>query len=259
MDGLRQYLAKQIDEESQGKSLFSKVVAVLIGFSIALAIGLTEQEYEHHLSQGLRTVDYLIGIAFLAEYLIRVWVAPLQKEYSRGIRGAIEYARTPVALLDLIALMPLFVGAMGSEFYFLRIARLLRITRVGRSSRFKRSINHFNYAIASKWQELQVAIVYSGVLLLSSSTVMYLVEGAAQPKFFGSIPRCLWWSVSTISTVGYGDAIPQTVLGKVVAGVTALLGIAVVAIPTGILASGFSESIARSKDQEESTMDKDSP
>jgi len=259
MQRVREFLSDQVDETSHGRSLVSKVVAVLIGFSIALAIGLTEQEYEHHLSQGLRTLDYLIGIAFLAEYLIRVWVAPLQKEYSRGIRGAIEYARTPVALLDLIALMPLFVGAMGSEFYFLRIARLLRITRAGRSSRFKKSINHFNYAIASKWQELQVAIVYSGVLLLSSSTVMYLVEGAAQPRYFGSIPRCLWWSVSTISTVGYGDAIPQTVLGKMVAGVTALLGIAVVAIPTGILASGFSESVARSKDQEESTMDKDSP
>lgn len=250
MSGLRQYLAKQIEEESQGRSLFSKVVAVLIGISVALAIGLTEQEYEHHLSQTLRTIDYLIGIAFLIEYSIRLWVAPLQNGSPRGIRGAIKYATTPIAVLDLIALTPLIVGAMGSEFYFLRIARLLRIARAGRSSRFQQSIKHFNHAISSKWQELQVAIVYSGVLLLASSTVMYLVEGGTQPKYFGSIPRCLWWSVSTISTVGYGDAIPQTSAGKMVAGVTALLGIAVVAIPTGILASGFSESIARSEDQE---------
>ena len=137
---------------------------------------------------------------------------------------------------------------MGSEFYMLRIARLLRISRAGRSTRFKKSIKHFNYAITSRWQELQIAIVYSGVLLLGSSTLMYLVEGETQPAAFGSIPRCIWWSVSTISTVGYGDAIPQTMPGKFVAGVTALLGIGVVAIPTGILAAGFSESISKNEE-----------
>ena len=237
-----------MEEEIHGRSLFSKIVAILIGISVTLAVVLTEQEYEHNFTRGLRLIDLMVGIAFLIEYLIRLWVAPLQKGSAKGIKGVIDYVRTPVAIFDLIALMPLVVGTLGSEFYFLRIARLLRIVRAGRSSKFKRSIQHFNYAIASKWQELQVAIVFAGILLLASSTVMYMVEGSSQPKFFGSIPRCLWWSVSTLSTVGYGDAIPQTPAGKIVAGITALLGIAVVAIPTGILASGFSESIAQTKE-----------
>jgi voltage-gated potassium channel len=215
--------------------------------SVVLAIALTEESYEAHWSMSLRVADTSIGIAFLMEYAIRLWVAPLRDEYSDGVKGTLEYARTPVAIMDLVALMPLLLGTAGSEFYFLRIARLLRISRAGRSSRFKRSIEHFNYAISSRWQELQVAIVYSGVLLLASSTLMYLVEGAVQPDDFGSIPRCIWWSVSTISTVGYGDAVPQTALGKLVAGITALLGIGVVAIPTGILAAGFSESISKDK------------
>jgi voltage-gated potassium channel len=249
----RRYFAKQVEEESDGKSVFSKVIIGLIVMSVVLAIALTEPAYEHHISRGLRTLDILIGIAFLAEYLIRAWVAPLQKGFKNGINGVIQYLTTPIAILDLVALLPLVVGAMGSEFYFLRIARLLRIARAGRSSKFKRSIQHFNYAISSKWQELQVAIVYTGILLLGSSAVMYVVEGGSQPADFGSIPRCLWWSVSTISTVGYGDAVPQTPAGKIVAGITALLGIAVVAIPTGILASGFSESIAKSKNQETET------
>lgn len=246
---IRKHLARQVEEEKHGKSPFGKFIAILIGISIILAIVLTEQEHEHSLSGGLIALDLLIGITFLIEYLIRLWVAPLQEGYQKGVRGIAQYAVTPAAVLDLLALMPVFVGAMGSEFFLLRIARLLRIVRAGRSSRFKKSIEHFNFAIASKWQELQVAIVYSSILLLASSTIMYLVEGNARPRHFGSIPRCLWWSVSTITTVGYGDAIPQTPLGKIVAGVTALLGIAVVAIPTGILASGFSESIAKTRTQ----------
>jgi voltage-gated potassium channel len=244
------YFAKQVEEESDGKSALSKVIAGLIVMSVVLAIALTEQAYQDHISHGLRTIDMLIGIAFLGEYLIRAWVAPLQKGYGKGMKGVIQYLMTPIALLDLIALLPLVVGAMGSEFFFLRIARLLRISRAGRSSKFKRSIQHFNYALSSKWQELQVAMVYAGILLLASSTVMYLVEGGTQPTDFGSIPRCLWWSISTITTVGYGDAIPQTPAGKIVAGITALMGVAVVAIPTGILASGFSESIAKTKNHD---------
>ena len=250
MNRIRRYFAKQIEEEAHGKSLFGKAVAAMIASSVLLAIILTEERYEAHLSVALKVADTGLGIAFLVEYGIRLWVAPLRRKYSKGLKGVFEYAKTPVAILDLVALTPILVGAMGSEFYLLRIARLLRISRAGRSSRFKKSVEHFNYAIASRWQELQVAIVYSGVLLLASSTLMYLVEGAAQPEAFGSIPRCIWWSVSTISTVGYGDAIPQTTPGKFVAGITALLGIGVVAIPTGILAAGFSESISKSKESE---------
>ncbi len=250
MNKLRKYFAHQIEKEKEGKSVFGRAIATLITISVMLAIVLTEQKYEVHWAKALRAIDTTIGMAFLIEYAIRVWVAPLQKHYEKGVKGTIQYIRTPIAILDLIALMPLLVGAMGSEFYFLRIARLLRIFRAGKSKRFQKSIEHFNYAISSRWQELQVAIVYLAILLLSSSTLMYVVEGGVQPEAFGSIPRCIWWSVSTISTVGYGDAIPQTLPGKIVAGITALLGIGVVAIPTGILAAGFSESLAKQKTAE---------
>ena len=137
--------------------------------------------------------------------------------------------------------------ALGSQFYVLRVIRLLRIAKVGRSKRFQQSVSHFNYAISSKGRELQLAAIYTGLLLLVSSTLMYFVESKVQPELFGSIPRCIWWAITTVTTVGYGDAVPISVLGKVLASITALLGIGVVAVPTGILAAGFSESISKGK------------
>ena len=104
-------------------------------------------------------------------------------------------------------------------------------------------IYHFNYAFRSKSQELQISIFYTVILLLISSTFMYLAESSIQPRLLGSIPRCLWWSITTVSAVGYGDSIPVTAVGKTIASITSLMGIAAIAIPTGILASGFSESI----------------
>jgi voltage-gated potassium channel len=115
--------------------------------------------------------------------------------------------------------------------------------KIGRSERFKQSIYHFNSARTPKSQELQISTFYTVLLLLISSTFMYLAESSIQPDLLGSIPRCLWWSITTVSAVGYGDSIPVTAFGKVIASITSLMGIAAIAIPTGILASGFSESI----------------
>ncbi len=77
---------------------------------------------------------------------------------------------------------------------------------------------------------------------------MYLVEGGIQPEIFGSIPRCIWWAITTVTTVGYGDSIPISALGKIVASITTLLGIGVIAVPIGIIAAGFTESLSKKID-----------
>ena len=98
---------------------------------------------------------------------------------------------------------------------------------------------------------------YTKYLLLVSSTFMYLAESSIQPQLLGSIPRCLWWSITTVCAVGYGDSIPITALGKTIASLTSLMGIAAIAIPTGILASGFSESLSvQEKVPREEELDK---
>ena len=85
------------------------------------------------------------------------------------------------------------------------------------------------------------------VLLIASSTLLYIVEGQGQPETYGSIPRAMWWSVATLTTVGYGDVYPMTAIGRVFAGLTAITGIGVIAMPTGILASGFSDALQRGR------------
>ena len=141
----------------------------------------------------LTVLDTIIAILFLIEYLLRLWIAPLRFKARPGIRGVIDYAVTPMALLDLLAIAPTILGIVSPELYLLRIFRLVRIARVGRSKNLQKSIKYFNRIISSKKEELQISAIYSGIVICISSVMMYIVEGRIQQEQFGSIPRCLWW------------------------------------------------------------------
>ena len=232
--------------EGQGghkSSLIVKAIGLLIVFSIVLAILATEPVIRGPHLDLLARLDLIVAVLFLVEFLFRLWIAPLRDGARRGVRGALDFAMTPMAVLDLVAIAPTILGFITPELYLLRIIRLVRIGRIGRSKRFRKSVRHFNHAITSKREELQISAIYSAVVISISSALMYLVEGGVQAEQFGSIPRCLWWSVITVTTVGYGDVSPETAAGKIVAAMTALFGIAVIAIPIGIISSGFTDSL----------------
>lgn len=208
--------------DKQNSTHLVKVIGLLIVFSIGLAIVATEPIVQNNHGGLLVRLDIIIAAIFLIEYLARLWVAPLKEGARKGVRGATDYALTPLAILDIIAIAPTLLGFITPELYLLRIVRLARIGRVGRSKRFRKSIKHFNNALASKKEELQISAIYSGVVILVSSILMFLAEGYVQREQFGSIPRCLWWSVITVTTVGYGDTYPVTALGKLIAAITAI-------------------------------------
>jgi len=238
-------------EGEQGRATHAvKAIGLLIAISIALAVAATEPVIRSSQGDLLAKLDIAIAIIFLVEYFARLWIAPLRDGARRGIRGVWDYAITPLAILDLIAIAPTILGFITPELYLLRIVRLVRIGRVGRSKRFRQSIKHFNTAITAKKEALQISAIYSGVVITISSILMFLVEGGVQKEQFGSIPRCLWWSVVTVTTVGYGDTYPVTALGKLVAAFTALCGIAVIAIPIGIFSAGFTESLGSENSRE---------
>jgi len=236
------------EEQSGRKSTFVvKAIGLLIVFSILLAILATEPVVRGPHLDLLAKLDLVVAILFLVEYLSRLWIAPLRDGARKGVRGALDFAITPMAILDLVAIAPTILGFISPELYLLRLIRLVRIGKIGRSKRFQKSVKHFNHAITSKKEELQISAIYSAVVICISSALMYLVEGSVQTEQFGSIPRCLWWSVITVTTVGYGDVSPETAAGKIVAAMTALFGIAVIAIPIGIISSGFTDSLSLEK------------
>lgn len=128
----------------------------------------------------------------------------------------------------------------------------MRLARIGRFSQAWTSLFE---AISKRGSEIAISITIAFILIIISSTVLYLAEGAAQPEEFGSIPRAFWWSVATLTTVGYGDVTPVTGLGKVFAGITAILGVGLVAMPTGILAAAFSEAFQKDKNNLSTTKE----
>lgn len=219
------------------------LIGISIFGAILVSILATEPVIRAQYLPLLHRLDLGFALLFGMEYLARLWVAPLEPGQKPGLAGMLRYACSPIALLDLAAFAPTLVGLISPELYLLRLIRLLYIVRLGHSRHFRKSLRYFHRALSRKRSELQISAVYTAVVLLVSSVVMYMVESEVQPEAYGSIPRCLWWSVITVTTVGYGDVSPITSVGKIVASLTALSGIVVIAIPIGIIASGFSESI----------------
>ena len=233
----------------KGLSPLNRIIAILIVAAVAVAILESEPEVRVGRENLFRMLEWFFASVFLAEYLARVWIAPENPDFGPGIAGRLKYMLTLPALIDLIALSTLFLTFFGSEGSLLRLVRLSRIFMLARLGRYSNALQAIGTAIVSRRYELVMSLAIAFMLLLVSSTVLFVVEGPIQPDHFGSIPRAMWWSIATLTTVGYGDVYPMTPLGKIFAGVTAITGIGLIAMPTGILASAFSEALrARQED-----------
>ncbi len=228
----------------QGLSPVNKAVAILICFAALIAILESEPTLYLGRENLFFATELLLTGLFLVEYAARLWAAGEDPSYQ-GILGRVRYAMTWTAIVDLLALLPIFLVFLGNEAFLLRIFRLIRIVRVARLGRFSSALWAINEAVHARRFELLMSFAIASMLLLLSSTLLYIVEGGIQPQTFGSIPRSMWWSVATLTTVGYGDVYPVTVIGRIFAGLTAITGIGLIAMPTGILASAFSDAIQR--------------
>jgi len=222
----------------------NKALIALISASIIFVIIDSEASLAGQFAGLFQLIELGFGIIFLAEYLARLWASAEDPRFGGGIGGMVRFALTPAALFDLVALSPLFFVAIGSEAYVLRLLRLLRILRLTKIGRYSTAASAISRAISLRRYELGVSLGIGLVLMLVAAACLYALEGADQPEKFGSIPRAMWWSISML-TVGYGDVYPITVPGRVFASLIAVIGIGLIAVPTGIITASLTEVLTR--------------
>lgn len=190
----------------------------------------------------LRIFEIFSIIIFTIEYLLRFWVADLYYPEKPKWKARLRYVFTGMAIIDLLAILPFYIPfVIRIDLRALRVLRIFRLFRLFKANRYSNSMRKVFLVIKDRSSELISSVIVVLTLMIMASTIMFNIENAAQPEKFASIFDSMWWATATLTTVGYGDIYPITVLGRILAAVIALLGIGIVAIPTGIIASGFME------------------
>lgn len=244
---LRRKLRDQLEPawRPDGVSWLNRFLIAVILASVAVALLETEPTVARGREHIFRALELGFAAIFVVEYAVRFWTAAEQG----GWRARLRWVVSPAAIIDLIAILPAIFAAVAAPSYLLRLVRLLRILRVAKLGRFSRAWSLLAQALASRRYELLLTFYGAVFIMIISATLLYIAEGQVQPEKFGSIPRALWWSVVTLTTIGYGDVYPETLLGRVFAAMTAVFGIGLIAAPTGILAAAFSDALQKQRDE----------
>lgn len=237
-------VAKNGDRASR---VFDVFILTLIFLNVlAVIMGSVESIYVKH-KELLYRFEVISVVIFTIEYLFRLWSCISDKKYSSPIKGRLRYIKTPLAIVDLLAILPFYLPFIGLDLRFLRVVRLLRILRITKIGRYYSSLTLIKTVFVKKKEELILSVTIMLFLLIIASCLMYEVEHNAQPGVFSSIPAAMWWAVATLTTVGYGDIYPLTTAGKILGSIISVLGIGMFALPTGILGAGFVEEIQKMK------------
>jgi len=193
----------------------------------------------------------IISIAiFSIEYILRFYTSDLKFENRSKLKSIIKYVFSFMALIDLLAILPFFIPLIFPvDLRVLRSLRIVRLFRIFKINRYTDSLSNIAQVFKNKKYDLLSSFFIVSLLMLISSVLMYSLENESQPEVFSNAFSGLWWAVATFTTVGYGDIFPITVGGKIMAGIIAVLGIGLVAVPTGIISSGFIELLNTKKEE----------
>lgn len=230
--------------QRRGISLAFNLLLISIITLNAIAIILhTVPEYSMQYDRVFAQFEVFSVLFFTVEYLLRIWVCVENDKYRHWFWGRLRYVLSATSLVDFLAIFPFYFTLFATDLAVIRILRLFRIFRLFRISRYSHAFRVIQHVIDDKKEELILSLVFVVFMLIIVSSVMYYVEHPAQPAVFSSIPATMWWGISAMTTVGYGDMHPITPLGKLLGGMAAIVGILLFALPTGIVTSGFLEQL----------------
>jgi voltage-gated potassium channel len=220
----------------------------LILFNVILIVVGSISEVEKRYGEWLLAFEIFSLSVFTTEYILRIWSCIENPKFSDPVIGRLKYAFSFMAIIDFLACIPaLVLFWLPLDLRILRVFRLFRLFWLLKLVRYSQALKCLLAVLSQRKEELLVTLMVGFLLLLISSSFMYMAEHEAQPEIFSSIPASMWWAVATLTTVGYGDIYPITLLGKIMGGFIAVLGIGLFALPAGILGSGLVEWVQGQK------------
>ncbi len=237
------------DKTAEAVNLFMLVLVVLNVTAVVLET--VESIYAAHkvLFHYFAVISVVI---FSIEYILRIWSCDADPKYSHPFSGRLRFALTPLALIDLLVILPTYVAiAFPADHMLLRSLRVLWTVRLLKLSRYSKSLQTIMDVIRAQQRELAMSFSAIMFFMVLSSTLIYFLEHDAQPHRFPDIPATMWWAVLTMTTVG-DNFYPITPLGKLAGGLIIILGVATFALPTSILTSGFVDELERRREEKES-------
>lgn len=208
---------------------FDVILLIAIVFSVFMAVIESVSYIREHFLQPIRIIEWAITISFTIEYLTRIYCSPNRLRYIFSFYG----------IIDLLSILPSFIGIFISGTHYLviiRSVRLLRIFRIFKLSHFVQESNTLAGALLRSLDKILVFMYFILIIVTILGSLMYVIEGSVNPSF-SNIPKSIYWAIVTITTVGYGDITPITFLGQFLSTVVMLLGYAIIAIPTGIISA----------------------
>lgn len=229
------------DDSHSISNFFNKFIVFLIIINVLFVVADTFN-LPKSISQKIQACEFIIGIIFSVEYLLRLWTADLKLKRFSPLKARIRHATSFMSLVDLLALLPIYLPLVfPANLMILRTLRIFRLFHLFKVNRYTGAISRLGKVFQNKRVELLSSFFVLCILILISSVAIYNFENPAQPQVFKNALSGLWWAITTVTTVGYGDMVPITLMGRLFAGIMSLLGVALVAVPTGIIASGFME------------------
>jgi voltage-gated potassium channel len=235
----------QHDTRSSARTIVNSVLIISIAASVTAIVLGTLPDLNSFKKQWVSHVAGLATLIFTIEYVCRIWAAPESDPSARtqAWHARWHYLRSFLGVIDLLVIVPPYIGLflpLGQDY-----SSLLMLLALLKSARYARSLSLFAAVFHNESRSLLSGMMAMMVLMVLVSGFMFVLERNAQPEVFQSIPHAMWWAIVTMATVGYGDIIPITPLGKVFGGFTMLLGIAMFAVPAGILANGFATELRK--------------